>query len=233
MRQISFWASQHQTASRIFLAFSYLLMNACCFLLGSLTSALPLWFSWLLLLPFSAALVLYPSRRRKNEYRNFYRTQKTFDLVLATCTCLFIISSVSRYDKLPQPVSQQAAFAALQAPAVEKPGKKKISIHFGTKGFFAKHGKKIKSHVREIRAALRRPGGAGKAALIVLTILVALLLLYLVAALSCSAACSGAEGLAYTIALLGTGLVVFLTVLVIRRILHGPKRRPEPDVMLD
>ena len=92
---------------------------------------------------------------------------------------------------------------------------------------------KIKTHVREIRAAVRNPGGAGKAALILLTIVVALALLYLVAALSCSIACSGAEGLAFTVALLGTGGVVFLTVVVIRRILHRRRRDPEPEVMLD
>ena len=233
MKQISCWALQHRVAARILIFFSYLLLNAFGFVAGSMIDPLPAWFSWLLILPFLTALLLYPSRKRKSEYRNFYRAQKASDLVLIGCTFLLIVSSASRHDMALKTAPQSAAIAAMQALPVEKPGKKKFSIHLGKKGFFAKHWKKIKNDVREIRAALRQPGDAGKAVLIILTILGAILLLYVVAALSCSIACSGAEGLAFTVALLGTGAVVFFTVLVIRRILQRRRRDPEPEVMLD
>jgi hypothetical protein len=233
MKQISRWALQHRITARLLILLCYLLLNATAFIIGSLINPLPLWFSWLITLPFLIALLSYPSRKRKSEYRNFYHARKASDLVLAACTFLLIVSSVSRYGAVPHTTPQNAAIASMQAPAAEKPGKKKFTIHFNKKGFFAKHWKKIKTHVREIRAALLKPGGAGKAALIILTILGAIVLLYVVAALSCSIACSGAEGLAFTVALLGTGLVVFLTVVVIRRIQHGPKKLPEPEPIED
>lgn len=232
MRQISGWALQHKMAARVLIFLSYLLLNACAFLLGSTIDPLAAGITWLVALPFLIALLLYPERNRKSGYRNFYRTQKTCDLVLVACSFLLIVATASRYDA-PRMPAQDAAVAAMKAPEVKKPGKKRITVQLGAKGFFSKHWNKIKTHVREIRAAVRNPGGAGKAALILLTIVVALALLYLVAALSCSIACSGAEGLAFTVALLGTGGVVFLTVVVIRRILHRRRRDPEPEVMLD
>jgi hypothetical protein len=233
MKQISSWAWQHKKAARALIIVSYLLLNAMGFAVGSTTGPLPSWLSWLVLVPFLVALVLYPSKNQKNRYVNFYRARKTADLVMVTASFLLIVSAGSRYDVVQPHVSQQAAIASMQAPAVKKPGGKKFSIHLGSKGFFARHWKKIKTGVQEIRTALRQPGGAGKAALVILTILGALLLLYIVAAISCSVACSGAEGLAFTIALLGTAGVVFLTVVVIRRIMNRPKKTPEPEITLD
>lgn len=62
--------------------------------------------------------------------------------------------------------------------------------------------------------------GAGKGLLIFLTIVGALALLYLLAALSCSIACSGADGLAILVFVAGLGLIVWLSVVVIKRILR-------------
>ena len=60
----------------------------------------------------------------------------------------------------------------------------------------------------------------------ILTILAALLLLGLVAALSCSLSCSGAEGAAALVAILGVGLVVFLTIIALKAIFKekSPKK---------
>ncbi len=60
-----------------------------------------------------------------------------------------------------------------------------------------------------------------RTALIVLSILIALGLLSLVAALSCNLSCSGSEGGAAVVAILGTGLIIFLLVKIIKRINRG------------
>ena len=229
MKQLSFWAQQHRSAARLLIVLSYFLFNAAGFVLGLLLDyAIPYWVSYLLLLPFLTAVVLYPSKNEKYRYDNFYRARKTADLVLVTSTFLLIVCSCSRFPDAITPVATDAAFASMHAPVVEPPGKKKWTIQLVKRGFVAKHWKQIKEHVHEIRTALRQKSNAGKAALIILTLIVALGLLLLVAGISCELSCSGAEGLAFTVALLGTGLVVFLTVLVIRRIKRGPKQ-PEPQ----
>ena len=76
MRQISGWALQHKMAARVLIFLSYLLLNACAFLLGSTIDPLAAGITWLVALPFLIALLLYPERNRKSGYRNFYRTQK-------------------------------------------------------------------------------------------------------------------------------------------------------------
>lgn len=64
-----------------------------------------------------------------------------------------------------------------------------------------------------------------KTLLTILTIIVALGVLFLVAALSCSIACSGAEALALLVGLAGLAAVIVFTRLVLRRIKFGPRKK--------
>jgi len=66
--------------------------------------------------------------------------------------------------------------------------------------------------------------GAGKALLIALTIIGAVGLLYLVAALACTLACNGSDAAAVIVAILGAAAVIWLTVVIIQRISRGPKK---------
>jgi hypothetical protein len=87
----------------------------------------------------------------------------------------------------------------------------------------------LRKNIRYIRQHYRQASGGEKAALIILSILVALALLYVVMALSCGIACSGSEGLALFVALLGTGLIVFLLVWVIKSINRKDRVKPKPE----
>jgi hypothetical protein len=64
---------------------------------------------------------------------------------------------------------------------------------------------------------------AGKAGLIILTIVVAIAAVLGVGSISCSLSCNGNDGAAVAVAVLGTALIIFLVVLAIRGI---KKRKP-------
>ena len=218
--------------SRILLVLIYLLLNASGILLGTLLEmvqvSIPFVVAYFLLIPFLTAVLLYPSRKQKHSFRNFYRARKTADAVLVACSFLFVVcySNQPAGNALLQ--NRQAVFASSEATPVvsEKPGKPKIRIRLEKSSFSKKQWQQIKQNVKEIRKTLRKKTTAGQVFLIILTVLVALALQFLVAALACDLSCSGAEGLAWTVLLLGTALVTFLTVVVIRRIVRKPEPHP-------
>ena len=65
---------------------------------------------------------------------------------------------------------------------------------------------------------------AGQIGLLLLTILGALILLGLVVSLSCSLSCSGSPGAATLVLLLGLGITIFLSIVVIRAIFKKNKK---------
>jgi hypothetical protein len=89
--------------------------------------------------------------------------------------------------------------------------------------------KLLKKQVKEIKTAKDISQG-GKIALIFLSILVALGLLYLLAALSCSIACNASGGLALVVAVLGTTGIIILLAFVIRAI-TGKKKKKKPAII--
>ena len=64
-----------------------------------------------------------------------------------------------------------------------------------------------------------------KTLLSILTIIVALGVLFLIAALSCSIACSGSDAMALLVGVAGLAAVIVFTRLVLRRIKFGPKKK--------
>ena len=91
----------------------------------------------------------------------------------------------------------------------------------------------LKSIKRSIKSAIKQKKKqkttVGEIALIVFSILIAAGLILLLTALSCSVACSGAEGAAIVLLISGITLITFLTVKVIKAILkkNGGERLDE------
>ena len=87
---------------------------------------------------------------------------------------------------------------------------------------------------RQVRAIKRskEPSTAGKVALILLSVIVAMTLVVGLVFLSCAISCNGGSGaLSWIVLLGGTALIVFLLVVVIRRIL-GVKKKKIKDPQL-
>jgi hypothetical protein len=87
--------------------------------------------------------------------------------------------------------------------------------------------KLLKEQIRAIKKD-KDVSNAGKVALIILSVAVALGLLYLIAVLACDLSCSGSEGAATVLMIGGAGLVVFLFILALGAILGKKKRQKKP-----
>ncbi|HSN07782.1 MAG TPA: hypothetical protein VLS85_02035, partial [Hanamia sp.] len=76
MKQLSFWAYNHKVAARIIIVFIYFFLNLLGLFLGDLLSSLNIVlnpaFYFIPILLTLGGVILYPSKKRKHFYKNFY-----------------------------------------------------------------------------------------------------------------------------------------------------------------
>ncbi|MBD0350966.1 MAG: hypothetical protein ICV65_07425 [Flavisolibacter sp.] len=226
MKKISIWAHEHKWMARFIIIALYFLLTFIGHILGELLLTvgihLPLFTPYLLLIPFFIAFIFYPSYKEKEKYKNIYRARKAADSIMACTTFLMVVSMANQsfLDRSAQPASLFAASPVSPAAEEIDPVKPK-----GKHGFSLKEWRKaLRKNVQALRKELRAIDEGGKTGLIVLSIVVAVVLLFLLSAVSCGIACNGSEGLALAVLLLGAGLIIFLLAKIIYRIKHGPKR---------
>jgi hypothetical protein len=186
----------------------------------------PLYISYILCSLFLIAALFYPSRKQKHAYKNFYGFRKTMDGVLFSLSFLLIVLTMNASSSGKLLFGGGNAWAAESAIKPVKPFYK-VKVQAKGAAFIIKHWKSLKSNYKLLRQAYRDTTKGEKAALIVLASIVALALWMLVLSLSCTLSCAGAEGAALVVALLGTGLIVFVLVKVIQGINRGQKK-PKP-----
>lgn len=234
MKKISIWASVNKWPARIIIVVSYFVLNTIALFLGDAlfiaNAIIPA--LWIYVLGFIAiaAFIFYPSKKTKSDYANFYRSQKTCDLLLISTGFLLIIAFGNHYQ-IPNSQSPFSFTYAVAASSSMEKGVTELKVIGPApkkKGYLIRQWKqKLKENIRRIRQEYKDASPGQKTALIIVTILVALILLYLVAALSCNISCSGNDAAAVIVLLLGTGLLVFLTVRMIKRINRGGPRKPK------
>ncbi len=196
MKTISLWAFANVWPARIILAICHIVLILMAWLLVDLGSAGAL---WLCAIPFIVAAALYIFSRRW--------CSRSFHLFAATGSFWLVTLFFQSGGSLQQPLTGGSFLQQVHASmAKEQPQLKKKK----SKPSFFKRitGDKTK-----------------KTLLSILTIIVALGLLFLIAALSCSIACSGAEALALLVGLAGLAAVIFFTRRVLRRIKFGPRKK--------
>ena len=245
MRKISFWASRNIWSTRFIIIGIYVLLNCTGIILGDLLFSVNIImepvFLYCTCFIFLAGMFLYPSKNEKSTYRNFYRSQKIADLVLAGCTFLMIMYGGNHLNTI-EPEGGSNLYAASfisvsknnssSVTSEINPNGKDASIKPVKKPLSKKELKtKLKNNLRQLRKLYKESSGGEKALLIALSVIVALGLLFLLLSLSCSISCSGSDGLAVLVGVLGTTLIIFLLVRVIQRITRGPRktRTPKPQ----
>ncbi|HUR65019.1 MAG TPA: hypothetical protein VMZ03_01610 [Chitinophagaceae bacterium] len=244
MKELSLWAKEHVLSARIIIILSSFLLAALGIVTGLLLRDMQVSIPALALIFFSLTFItgiLFYPRKKTNRRRIPYRRQKTCDTLLTGSVFLMIlflgnhprqilnysspfVPASASHSSLPKDSSFKTykTVAAFTASMKDKDGKLRK---------WKERKKMLKEQVRAIKHA-KEPSDGGKVALIALSVLVALGLIYLVAALSCSISCGGSGALAVIVAIGGTALVVFLLVVVIRRILGKKKREtrnPKPE----
>lgn len=240
MKRISFWAYHHKWTARFLIVFSLLIINCIGLFLGDALVVAKfivpsLWVYGLAFL-FIMGFVTYPSKNERSRYKNFYRRRKGSDLLLLSTTFLLIICFGNHYEleRNQSPFHFTYAGASeIKANALSTnenlivPSTKKKS------SLIKQWKKKLKDNIRTIRKEYKDASPGEKAALIVLTLIVAVALLWLVASLSCNLSCSGSDGAAVVVALLGTALIVFFAVRVIKRINRGKPNKANATTRLN
>ena len=241
MKNISIWASRHKWPARFIIIGSFFILNFIGLFLGDVLTqsqiTIPSLWIYAISFIFFAGFITYPSKKQKSKYKNYYKKQKSSDLLLISTTFLLIICFGNHYhlSKNQSPFGftyvNATALTVITNPELNKASidpspKKKTSLIKNWK-------KKLKENIKTIRREYKDATPGERAALIVLSIIVALGLFLLVLSASCSLSCSGSDGAAILVGILGTGLIIFLLVKVIKRINRGgpkkPKAEPQPN----
>jgi membrane protein implicated in regulation of membrane protease activity len=246
IKQLSFWAKKHKWASRFIIVFSFIIMNVLGIVTGFLFDSLNVTFSSAVLfttvLIFLLAWFKYPSKKKTTnafEKDRSYIIQKTCDLVLIGSTFIMFVYFGNRQTS---PLNYFVLTSSANTFSVPKDSaktyksldefKKMMKDENGKPLKWKERKKLLKNQVKAIKKTNDMSEG-GKVALIILCVLLALVLAYGVAALSCSLSCSGAEGAAVVVAILGAAGIVFLTIVLIRGILRKSKKSRPKEVKPD
>lgn len=232
MKRISFWAYHHKWTARVLIIFSLLILNCIGLFLGDalVVSKFIVPSLWIYAIAFLyiVGFVTYPSKNERSRDKNFYNRRKVSDLLLLSTTFLLIISFGNHYELQRNQSPFHFTYASASEVKANALSAHENSIFPSTKkkpSLIKQWKKKLKENIRTIRKEYKEASSGEKAALIVLTLIVALALLFLVLNLSCSLSCSGSDGAALVVGLLGTALIVFLSVRVIKRISRGKSKK--------
>lgn len=188
---------------------------------------------------YSIGFIAYPSKIAKGKKLStsfFYVRQKSCDLILAFSTfCMFIYMG-NHTDQLFQ---YNSPFNAANATSFSMPKDSSVKSYKPIADFIASikdaNGNTLKWKERklllkeQIKAIKKSPelSKGNKALLIILSVIAALLLIGLVASLACSLSCAGSEVAAVILGLGGTALIIWLLVVMIRKISRKKVKEPE------
>ena len=239
IKKLSKWAKLNPKLARIIITISHVLVyvNAIC--LGLLLFIFDWGESrWLLVIVanlFFISYIFYPKKSKKEnkkncsylQYNRQYIRQKAHDFSLVIFYAIVISLGVNNF--LIQPnhsnnmVQQPTAKFIVHKPKLENhtTNRKQIKSEFKRK--FKKLRKQIKKELRALKKELKKKNDkAGmtlvKFLLFLLTIGVAISLGFLILVLSCNISCSGQEGLAFVVLLLGWAGIIWLGVITIKKI---------------
>jgi hypothetical protein len=231
MKSISIWAHQHKTAARISIVFIYLLLNIIGVFAGDVLFSMgflfPFFFYLSCILIVFTGLVIYPSKKNKAKYTNFYTRQKLADCLLISATFLLIVyhgnSINTNQQKNYNPVYGSSIFSsnADHLEKISRPVKNKNGAGLSKNNV----RKNFKNTLKELRKKYTESTKSEKTILIILSILFALGLIIILGALSCSIACSGSEALADVVFFAGLGGIVFGLIKLIQRISRGKRKK--------
>ena len=233
MKSISFWAKKHIWQSRLLIVVIYILLNGIGLstgkLLNDINVTLPgLYFIVCVII--TVILCIGYSSTNVMAARLFtrYFRRKFFDFALGLITFLMIIYSGNNYKILFINNEAVNAFSIHHLSkdstlyynpliqnfiaSIKNMDVSKLSLK--EKKRIIKHQIKTIKHDKDISEG-------NKTLLIILSVIIALGLLFGLAGLSCSLSCSGSEALAIIVGIGGTFLIIFFLIRIIKRITNS------------
>lgn len=239
MKNISRWAQANPILSRMLIALSHVLVVGNSILLGSMLFALswdvPQWSIVILANLFFILYISYPQKGVKIFWiRYSYGRQKIYDFSLVVVYSAVIACGANTiftytYQASYSATSSISTFISYRPkPSEEITNQQKLNTKQSIRT-------KIKNTAKNIAKNLKNPAeksgsDAAKILLFLLSVVVTFLLGYGIAALACNIACSGAEGLAWVVLLVGWTGIIWLEIIVIRAIgkLRSKKKTAKP-----
>lgn len=239
LKKLSQWAKINPKLARIIIAISHVLVYVNSIFLGILLFLFDWGASkWLLVIVanlFFISYIFYPKKSKKKNKRNcsylqynrHYIRQKAHDfslvisysIVIALGVNNFLMQPIHGNNKVQQPIAKFIVYK----PKVENhtTNRKQLKSEFKQK--FKKVRKQIKQELRNLKKELKKKKDKKgsrlvKLLLFLLTVAAAVVLGFLILALSCNLSCSGKEGLAWVVLFLGWTGIIWLGIIVLKKI---------------
>lgn len=241
MRKLSFWAASNPWKARLIIACSHVLLIVLAWFTGITLKQSGILIPGILLLVITGiyffAVYFYPSREQKEIIgkKLFYSRQKFCDFLLAA-TAWGMIICIANNENVRTGVFTNLNASEIVTPVKKDPTAEEIlnSLEYRDKKSLTRTEKRILK--KEFNVQLKKyvkaklsgdKEGSGNAGIIILSIIAALGLVYLVAALSCTLSCNGNDAAAVIVLLLGIAGIVIGLILIFRGLKRKSKRQQE------
>ena len=245
MKKLSYWSKRNPISARLLIALGHVIMGILGILYGIATYVddilIPSRIIYILFIVFGVAYVFYPLRGKTVsllKYSWSRRVKHDFILVLSY-SCILTVG-VNQFAF--KPITTQKPQLHVRLMVVGNGGVKspitKKEIKNGIAQSIKAYKTEIKTQLKSLKSEWkqRKENKGDLIAIKVVLILLALGLALVVASgignLACSLSCSGQEGLAWIVLIVGTASLVLLTLVGIRAILKIGKD-PEPKPKID
>jgi hypothetical protein len=246
MRRISKWAQVHPIQSIYIIAFCHILagLNALFFgvLLFLYNWSTPTVVVLGLAHLFAYLYVFYPKKAKVGEiFRRPYLRQKAHDFGLVFSCCLVISMAFANFLLKDNPAlnRNQEAEAVFMVHDPHTSSKRSFldRIKYSLKGKVAQLKSNVTQYIQEtvIKYGLNEKGRdqtTKKALLTMLILGLSIGLSAVIATLSCNLSCSGQEGAAIIVAVLGFGSLIWLAIYAIREV-WGKNKKEGEDVTVE
>jgi hypothetical protein len=237
MKRISYWAHRNKMPARAIIVGLKVLLAVIAYYIGKDLLAngilLPESFALAAVFAFGIGYALYPTKKGRQAKKAFYGRQKGCDVAIIMSTFLMLLFIINNNDAiLTAPASSFATApgARLSEPPTAVEILKSLK-HRDKKSLTRQEKKILKKEFKKQLGLYTKALLTGnkdeqdKSGYIILAVIGALGLTFLLAALSCSIACNGSEGLAAAVFIVGAVGIAIGLVAIIRRIKHGPRKK--------
>lgn len=224
MKNLSYWGKQHPVQARVIITFCHVLLVINAFCLGILSYLSDYSVAWWVPLVlgnlFFLAYFFYPSKEaRQGWFKHSYRKQKALDFILVSSYALLISAGLNQWAFAPNQIAFSSSPNAVLIAQKLKPETQEELSRKDKKLNLKAAIQSIKTNLKAIKEELKATDSkGGKGWLIALTIVLALALGYVVTGLACGIACSGQEGLAWAALIVGWAGIIWLSIIVIKKI---------------
>lgn len=241
MKQISIWAKHHVWQARLLIILSHILLTIIAIYWGVLLFKAG-WLiqeAWLyaLLLVYFLLYIVYPGGGKNRNKRYYSRLLMHHCMAICSFLLVFTFTNNSLNSNTITNIYASVIIPAKKLTGFKNPEAEKLVTLYrsGEKNKFNKQERRILkkeltfqvTRYKEAKKSGQKDEGSS-AALIILTILGALLLLSLVGSAACTLSCNGNDGAAVAVLVLGVAAIIFGVIMVIRAINKKNKKSIEP-----